>query len=134
MADATDRAVAALEDVVAVERIAPGLLRVVTWSDAYPVDARGAGCNCPDKQYNEPERCKHELGALLATSDLPTPFTVTDNLSDRVATDGMGVSDAGPNDRPPADAVCEDCERLPDDFPCVSCVISGDKEIPDKYD
>lgn len=84
-----DRAVRALTDVVAVETIAPGMVRVVTWSDAYTVDARDAGCNCPDKQYNEPDMCKHEYSALIADrDDAPTPFTVTDNLSERVMADG----------------------------------------------
>jgi len=82
------RAERALTDVVAVERIAPGLIKVVTWSDAYPVDARDAGCNCPDKQYHAAAVCKHEHAALLADTDLPAPFVVADNLSERVATDG----------------------------------------------
>lgn len=80
MATKTDRAIAALEDVVAIERVAPGLLRVVTWSDAYPVDARGAGCNCPDKQYHDAETCKHEYACILADTDLPAPWDVADDL------------------------------------------------------
>jgi hypothetical protein len=75
-----DRAENALADVVAVERMAPGMCRVVTWSDAYPVDVRGGGCNCEDKQYNlaPGEKCKHDRAAMLAMSDrYPTPF-VTD--------------------------------------------------------
>lgn len=81
MADATSRAVGAVEDVVAIERIAPGLLQVVTWSDSYPVDAQGAGCNCPDKQYHDAERCKHERACVLATSDnLPAPWDIAEDL------------------------------------------------------
>lgn len=79
------RAASALEDVVAVERLAPGMVRVVTWSDAYPVDARGEGCMCPDKQYNlgPGELCKHHVAAMLATGDLPAPFDVVDSLDER---------------------------------------------------
>ena len=74
-----DRAERALTDVVAVENIAPGMVRVVTWSDAYPVDARDAGCNCPDKEYNDVPMCKHELAAVVADrDDLPTPFITED--------------------------------------------------------
>lgn len=81
----TDRARRACTDVLAVEQIAPGMARVVTFSDAYVVDARGEGCTCPDKQYNlEPgEKCKHHVAAVLATSDLPAPFDVVDNLDER---------------------------------------------------
>lgn len=94
------RARRALTDVVAVERLGPGMVRVVTWSDAYPVDARDTGCACPDKEYNEVPVCKHEATAILADSDdLPTPFTVTDDLSTRaVATDGGEDSDDEPAD------------------------------------
>jgi len=105
-----------VSDVIAVETIAPGMIRVVTWSDAYPVDARDAGCNCPDKQYREVSMCKHEHAALLADTELPTPFIVSDNLDERVATD---------NSR------CEDCADLPDDFPCASCYIGGDADFPE---
>jgi hypothetical protein len=87
----TDRAVRALEDIVAVEHVAPGMVRVVSWSDAYTVDARGEGCECPDKEYNldSGDFCKHHYAAILATAgNLPTPFEVSDDLSQRVATDG----------------------------------------------
>jgi len=73
MATATDRAVAAFEDVVAVEHTAPGMVRVVTVSDAYIVDARHEVCECPDYEYHlEGEgRCKHLWAALDATDQLP---------------------------------------------------------------
>lgn len=83
MSDRTDRAVAALEDVVAVERVAPGMVRVVSWSDSYTVDAREGRCECPDQQYNleGDERCKHYLAARLATSDeWPAPWDVVGDL------------------------------------------------------
>jgi len=70
-------------DVVVVETVAPGLVKVVTWSDAYPVDVRGEGCNCPDNQYHlaAGEKCKHEHSAMLAMSDrYPSPCIVSDNL------------------------------------------------------
>lgn len=91
-----DRAERALEDVVAVETLAPGLVRVVTWADAYEVDARGSGCRCPDKEYNDTPRCKHEYSALLATSDrYPTPYVdATDAGTPQVMADGGGYDEA----------------------------------------
>jgi hypothetical protein len=73
------RAERACTDVVAVEDLAPGLKQVTTWGDTYVVDARGSGCNCPDKQYNDAPMCKHEVSAILADrDDLPTPFITED--------------------------------------------------------
>jgi len=107
-----DRLERAFLDVIAVERQAPGLVKVVTWSDSYLVDAREAGCNCPDKQYNEPSRCKHDWGAIVAASDIPAPFTVTDSLDERVMTDGgreypdkFEVVDHDNNNRKPAESM-----------------------------
>ena len=80
----TDRAVRAFEDVVAVEHMAPGMVRVVTWTNSYPIDAWGDGCNCPDKRYNDVPFCKHELAALAADVDrLPSPGIETDDLRNR---------------------------------------------------
>jgi hypothetical protein len=118
MTDA-DRAERAVTDVVAVETLAPGMSRVITFGGAYVVDARGEGCLCPDKKHNlgPGEVCKHHIGAMLAADDtLPAPFITTDNLSERLAADG---------------GECKDCERLPDDVPCATCYISGDKEFND---
>jgi len=84
-----------IDDVVAVEKIAPGMARVITLSGAYTVDARGEGCSCKDKEFNlDPgEHCKHHLAARIAyNDDLPTPFIVTDNLDRRVVTDGGDVA------------------------------------------
>ena len=75
------RAERACTDVVAVEDLAPGMKRVVTFGGAYVVDARDGGCLCPDAEYN-PEQgpCKHHLAAMLAErDDLPTPFITTDH-------------------------------------------------------
>lgn len=82
-----DRVHRALTDVVAVEREAPGMVTVVTWSDAYTVDARDGGCMCPDKEYHDVPMCKHEYAALFATSDLPAPWDVTESLANRPDTD-----------------------------------------------
>jgi hypothetical protein len=82
----TDRAVRACRDVVAVEILAPGLCRVVTLGGSYAVDARGEGCECPDKKHNldAGEMCKHHAAAVLATDDtLPTPFLVRESLTER---------------------------------------------------
>ena len=73
-----------IDDILAVERHAPGMVRVVTLGRCYVVDARDGGCLCPDKQYHNPDMCKHEWAALLATDDsLPTPFFVADDLEMR---------------------------------------------------
>lgn len=114
----SDRAENALADVVAVERMAPGMVRVVTWSDAYPIDARGEGCNCPDNQYNlvENAKCKHEHAAMLAMSEeYPTPFIVRDDLDRRAVADG--------GERPD-DCDCSE-EQDDDGLPCFACFRDG---------
>jgi hypothetical protein len=74
-----ERAERACTDVVAVEDLAPGMARVVTFGGAYVVDARDGGCLCPDKEYNDVPMCKHELAAVVADrDDLPTPFITED--------------------------------------------------------
>ncbi|AFH22142.1 hypothetical protein OSG_eHP18_00160 [environmental Halophage eHP-18] len=122
--DTTDRAIRSLTDVAAVEQIAPGMVRVVTWSDCYTVDARGGGCNCPDKQYNiehtDATKCKHELAAILYDSDTVDRPTVDDDLS----TASQQVATDGGNDRP-VDCECMD-EYVDDDpLPCFPCVRDG---------
>ena len=78
-----DRAIRAIEDVVAVEDLGPGMARVVTWSDSYVVDMRDGGCNCADKKYNHAPMCKHEASALIANSDdYPDPY-IRDSLDER---------------------------------------------------
>jgi predicted nucleic acid-binding Zn finger protein len=99
MADTADRILGALTDVVAVEHVAPGMVRVVTVSGAYVVDARHESCECPDFEYNldGAERCKHLWAALDATDqyDLgthrleeslnePTPLPDFENFDRRV--------------------------------------------------
>jgi len=122
--DADDRAFRALTDVIEVEEQAPGLMRVVTWSDEYMVDARDAGCNCPDKQYRDDVHdCKHDFAAIMAANDdVPTPYnpeTPVDYVP--VATDG--------GDRPDD---CE-CKRFPhtddDDLACWNCYDAGFKTV-----
>lgn len=114
----SDRAARALEDVVAVEEVAPGLVRVVTWSDAYHIDARGDGCMCPDRQYNlaPDELCKHQHAAILADYDhLPTPF--------------IRDVESRPTALPDGGDECEDCADLPDGWPCSSCFIEDGAEV-----
>ena len=116
MSATDDRAVRALTDVVAVEQVAPGMVNVVTWSSERTVDARDAGCNCEDKQYNLPNgaRCKHELAAMLADSDrYPTHCIVSDDLQRRPVTDG--------GDRPEE---C-DCSPTETDLECWPCRKAG---------
>jgi hypothetical protein len=88
-----DRAVRALEDVVAVEEMAPGMVQVTTWTGVHTVDARDGGCDCEDKEYHNPPMCYHEYAALIATSDrYPSPYVdATDAGTPTVMADG-GVS------------------------------------------
>lgn len=82
MADAYDRVLGSLTDVVAVEKHAPGMVRIITISDAYVVDARNEVCECPDFEYNldGDGRCKHLWRALLETDQLPlAPFVGLDS-------------------------------------------------------
>ncbi|MFW6435705.1 MAG: SWIM zinc finger family protein [Halovenus sp.] len=81
MADDTTRTVDALLDVVAVEDMGPGLVRVVTFSDAYHVDVRERRCTCPDHQYREAQ-CKHLRRADIETGETPVPVIdgVVDDL------------------------------------------------------
>lgn len=74
-----DRAIAALEDVVAVEHTAPGMVEVVTVSDAYTVDVREGRCTCPDHQYRD-AHCKHLIRAEIETGQSVVP--VIDGLVD----------------------------------------------------
>lgn len=84
MVDETTRVVRALTDVVAVERQALDLVRVVTLSDEHIVDTRHERCTCFDMQYNlqGDGRCKHLWRALLETNTLPASpiFGIDDNL------------------------------------------------------
>lgn len=85
MADETSRAFSAYGDVVAVEKDAPGVVRVVTWSDQYVVDVRHERCECDDMQHNltGDGRCKHLHAARIATDQAPAPapWPLTDDLS-----------------------------------------------------
>lgn len=109
-----DRAQRALTDIVAVEEYAPGMARVVSWSDAYILDLRGEGCACPDKEYNDAPRCKHEHAARLATADAPTPFIVTDSLHEPTA-----AADGGER---PQDC---SCDGLDGELACFACFRAG---------
>lgn len=117
MADQYDRVLASYTDVTALEHVAPGMVRVVTVSDSYVVDARNEVCQCPDFEYHldGEGRCKHLFSALRETDQLPTPevFGYDESLDERpdaaetdggnrqVATDGgcscdLCTSDTGP--------------------------------------
>jgi len=80
-----DRIERAYADVVAVEEVARGLMRVVSWSAEYYVDAAGGGCDCPDKTHNLPEgvACKHEVAAIVATTETPGPWDPAETLDTR---------------------------------------------------
>lgn len=96
MTTTDDRAVAACEEVLAVERGDPGsgIVRVVTMADAYHVDVRERRCTCPDHNYNlEGEgRCKHLMAAMDATGRIDVGVhDLVEDLEHRepvVATDG----------------------------------------------
>lgn len=115
-----DRAIRAVEDVVAVERMAPGMVRVVTWSDEYTVDARDGGCTCPDQEYNlqGEGRCKHEWAAVLATTELPSPTEPVESLTADAPTPIL--ADGGER---PDDCLCSGStiEKLP----CHACLEAG---------
>ena len=84
----TQRALSALEDVVDVEPVAPGLFRVTSWSDVYTVDLDVERCTCPDQQYHldEDERGKHQWAAILATADVPAPWEAEEGGSQTAET------------------------------------------------
>ena len=97
MKTTVDRIANAYRDVVDVEQVAPGLSRVTTWSDAWIVDARGDGCNCPDKQHNLSRSlsCKHEVSAEAADrDDLPSPWDADSSVMD-AQTDNRVMADGG---------------------------------------
>lgn len=87
MADQYDRVQSSYTDVLACEHVAPGMIRVVTVSDAYVVDARHEVCQCPDFEYHldGQGRCKHLYAALRETDQLPTPevFGYDESLTER---------------------------------------------------
>jgi hypothetical protein len=111
-----DRAHRALTDIIAVEQYAPGMAKVTSWSDEYIIDLRGDGCACPDKEYNDVPKCKHEYSALLAMGDaMPNPY-VTETRERTTAADGG---------QRPTD--CE-CSGLDGDLPCFACYRAGFEE------
>jgi hypothetical protein len=113
-----DRAVRALTDVVAAEEAAPGLMRVVSWSGEYYVDARDGGCLCPDKEYHDAPMCKHEYAALVADSDhLPTPFI--QHIEDRPT----ALADGGEEEHS-----CSMCDKLPDSITCINTLDDPEVE------
>jgi len=84
MADIQDRIASAFEECPVVEHTAPGMVRVISFTDVYRVDVRSEVCECPDFQYHLDGhgRCKHVIAALVATEqleiDLPGPELLAD--------------------------------------------------------
>lgn len=93
------RATAALEDVLEVRDLAPGMYEVQTLSDVYQVDVHLGVCTCPDFEYNDPPKgeCKHLVAAKIEAGETPVPTA----------------------DDP---ALCEDCS---DDLPCYEHFDGG---------
>ena len=106
-----------------------------------------AECECPADQYNEDYDCKHKVAlatvggpvVLEASVNFPTPSADTERsnalrLSDKLRADGGTVTKEIGGRSKPLDAVehdeCEECIKLSDDFPCFSCFINGQKELP----
>jgi hypothetical protein len=123
MADQIDRIESSYTDVLAVERHAPGMVRVVTHSDAYVVDARHETCECPDFEYHldGQGRCKHLYAALRETDQLNTPVLLgldddLDTPSDPVACDG--------GERPD-DCNCPPRPSAGIELPCFECYLAG---------
>jgi len=114
MADAADRALAAFQDVLAVEWNAEhGHARILTLSDCYHAVPEDGMHLCPDREYNDVELCKH-LYALEATRDslgvdVPEGWLVVEDLEER--TDEPFALD--PVQRPR-----EDCQRCHDELAC----------------
>jgi len=90
----SDRARKAFEDVVAIEKKAPGIFEVVTVTGAYTVDPNLEACRCPDFEYNldGEGRCKHIWAALDADGQLGVghhdPVDLGARPTPQVATDG----------------------------------------------
>jgi len=93
------RAIAAMEDVVRVEAITPGMAEVQTLTGVYQVDVETPACTCPDVQYeNAPgNECKHVQRARIELGRTPVPTA----------------------DDP---ALCKDCS---DDLPCFEHFEGG---------
>jgi hypothetical protein len=86
MADAHDRALAAYTDVLAVEHDTDaGVMRILTLSECYTAIPETGQHLCPDKEYHEPPRCKHEYAADATRdqTDVPTGWLVVEDLDDR---------------------------------------------------
>jgi hypothetical protein len=116
VSDRTDRAHAALTDVVAVEHHAPGMVRVVSTANSYVVDARHERCECPDYQYrlDGQGRCKHLYAALDAVDKLDLGrHALDESLTTRVACDGGGEWTVR-GEKPTGDVVEQTAESRPD--------------------
>ncbi|AJF28031.1 hypothetical protein SG26_19985 (plasmid) [Haloarcula sp. CBA1115] len=88
-ASPNSRTVRALTEVMTVmdsvgrARNADDLFLVNSGSGSeYLVDARTGSCECPWKQYNPNEECKHEKRVAFATGERPIPQWVDDEALD----------------------------------------------------
>ena len=119
MADPVDRVESAYKDVLAVEHHAPGMCKVVTWNDAYIVDARHGVCQCKDYEYNldggEKGDCKHLIAAKDATDQLPfQTFELVESVNERAV-----MADGGR----PDGCNCPEGHEL--ETPCFQCFLNG---------
>jgi len=100
MADDESRAVAAVTEPMAVEKLAPDVFQVITVSDAYRVDLRrDKGCTCADFEYRE-ARCKHHRRAAIEADRTAVPalsFGVLDDVDERRALPDFESFDAEVN-------------------------------------
>jgi len=136
MNDDEQRALRACTDVLTVEKTAPGMVRVVTLTDAYMVDAREAGCYCPDKEYHKPPMCKHDYAAVLSDTDLPTPFMTVENVDERTdpafdleVPDRIGKDKQLTAFADGGELKCDECAELPEGWPCAECFIYDEESI-----
>jgi hypothetical protein len=152
--DLSERDVRALTQYLTVlddygpARGADDLYMVVSESgEEYLVDARSGACQCPDHEYRD-VTCKHARRVQFATGEREIPAWVDPSALDdqlgahvdggpkRAAADG-GIIVAG-DDAEILDAddleddECEQCAKLPGDYPCADCYIAGRAEWPDE--
>lgn len=145
--DLDQRDVRALKEYMTVLPLGGDVYSVTTQSGSeYRVDALEGRCTCPDAEYNLPtddgrKRCKHAARVAFATGQRVVPAwidadEVDAQLGEHVeGTPKVAVTDGGvtlesfvtddADDSPECD-----CDELPDDFPCWSCVRDGRRDLP----
>ena len=80
------RAFNAYTDVLAVEAAPHGVYRVVTLSDVYTLVPDEGLHQCPDREYNDVDVCKHVVATEVTRErfDAPEGWLVVENLDERV--------------------------------------------------